>query len=501
LLAFGNSTEKSLKYFQFVRLLEEIMPRLEGARVQKIYQPGDYCVQIELYTGKETEYLTVRNRPGLVSLYLSPERSGPKGAAASDLSIKLRSRLSGAVCIKASRVEGDRILELAFSPSPGGSFLVIELFGIGANMYLLDETRKVAAVLDHKAAVSRGMAAGREYIAPDPPPQLQSQKNDEKDPVGALMERENLDSYNAAAGRYYESLAAGDSLERYRSGIRKELNRELKRLEKLVAEQRKNLDNDKKAAWNRECGEILAANFRNIRRGQYQVRLPDFYTAGGELRVIPLDESMTPQQNVERYFKKSRKLENAAAFARKSLKQHLPEIEKIRGHLEQLDKAEDSESVAAVADAAGIVIPSGGDKTTKKKSRARHQPYRRFAAIDGSEILVGKGGRDNDELTFRIARGRDMWFHVSGAAGSHVVLRSDGDEVNSEALLDAASLAVQYSSVKHEERAEVDYTRVKHVSRPPRSAPGLVVMADRKTVRIKVDRSRLNRLHKNRPAS
>jgi predicted ribosome quality control (RQC) complex YloA/Tae2 family protein len=489
-----------LKYYQFTRLVTEIIPRLEGARVQKIFQPAEFCVQIELYTGQATEYLTVRTRPGMVSLYLAPARTGPKGEAASDLCMKLRHGLANTICTGAVQTPGDRVLELAFGQAPDEHSLVIELFGVGGNLYLLDSSRRVAALLDHKAAAARGLAMGRTYAPPPQPEQTQAEPG-EDDPIARLMARENLPSYNAAVAHLYEDLAADDSLERQRSSVRRELVRERKRLEKLISEQNKNIEQAGKAPWLRECGEMLAANFNQIKRGMYQAKLPDFYTGRGQLRTIPLDEALTPQQNLERYFKKSRKLESAAEFAHEALQEAVPALEKVSELLARLDAAAGRSEIDEVAVEAGVSTPDAPAKARKKRIVQRHQPYRRFVAADGSEILVGKGGKDNDELTFKIARGKDVWLHVSGSAGSHVVLRctDGGVEPGHEALLDAACLALQYSSIKNEERADVDYTRRKHVSRPPRSAPGLVVLADRRTLHVKQDRARLERLNKTRP--
>ncbi|MBW7995155.1 MAG: DUF814 domain-containing protein [Candidatus Glassbacteria bacterium] len=486
-----------MKYYQFARLIGEIIPRLEGARAQKVFQPGDFCVQVELYTGERTEYLTVRTRPGQVALYLAAARSGARGEAASDLAMKLRSRLSGAVCVKAAQAPGDRVLRLDFHSAAGESVVVIELFGIGGNLYLLDEQGKVAAVLDHKAASSRNLLPGAGYGFPEPPPETSSAPTGKLDPIAQLCEKEGLESYNRAAELYYEQIASGDSLERDRAGVRRVLSRRRKRLQKLLDDFRMALDQADKADWYRECGEILAANFKNVSRGQSHVRLPDFYAAKqDQLRDIPLVEKLPPQHNMERYFRKSRKLKCAAAYALEHMDRAERDLNRVVELEASLEKAESREELEQVARDAGLDSVESSGRSRGRKTQERRQPYRKFTAADGSVIMVGRGDRDNNELTFKIANGRDLWLHAADSAGSHVVLVC-GREGNwsHEALLDAAQLAAHYSSLKGEPAVDVSYTRRKHLSRPPNAAPGLVTMADRKTIRVRIDRKRLARLH------
>ncbi|MFH1071558.1 MAG: NFACT RNA binding domain-containing protein, partial [Candidatus Glassbacteria bacterium] len=127
-------------------------------------------------------------------------------------------------------------------------------------------------------------------------------------------------------------------------------------------------------------------------------------------------------------------------------------------------------------------------------------PYRRFRALDGSLILVGRGPSENDELTFHVANGRDLWLHVAGATGSHVVLSCPPEGgYSEEALLDAAHLAAFFSGLRSEPAADVDYTLRKNVSKPPGLPPGRAVIASRRTLHLRIDRERLDRLLGRRP--
>ena len=155
-----------VKYYQFKKMMDEIIPQLKGARAQKVFQPDDFSLQVELYTGGQTRYLTICTRPGQVALYLATGRKGAKGEAASGLAMKLRSRRGGTMCAGAVQAPGDRVLRLDFTSSAGKCALVIELFGVGGNIFLLDERERVIAVMNHRASSSRGLPPGEEYSLP-----------------------------------------------------------------------------------------------------------------------------------------------------------------------------------------------------------------------------------------------------------------------------------------------------------------------------------------------
>jgi predicted ribosome quality control (RQC) complex YloA/Tae2 family protein len=110
-------------------------------------------------------------------------------------------------------------------------------------------------------------------------------------------------------------------------------------------------------------------------------------------------------------------------------------------------------------------------------------------------VLVGRNSRENEELTFGLARGHDLWLHASGVPGSHVVLRLEkGAEARRESLLDAATLALQYSDLRKSGQGEVLYAYRKHVRKPRAAKPGLVTVTQDKHLYVKLDQKRLKRL-------
>ncbi len=144
--------------------------------------------------------------------------------------------------------------------------------------------------------------------------------------------------------------------------------------------------------------------------------------------------------------------------------------------------------------APGVGAPSPPEPRPRARA-AERLPYRSFVSCDGFPILVGRGARENDQLTLRFARGNDLWMHVSGSPGSHVVIRvPQGKSVPLETLLDAAALAVQYSPRRGRNGIEVVYTPAKNVRKPRGAAPGLVTFAGGRSLKPDHDAARLKRL-------
>ena len=149
----------------------------------------------------------------------------------------------------------------------------------------------------------------------------------------------------------------------------------------------------------------------------------------------------------------------------------------------------EAEAVAAGLQSAPQVVPSAPARVEPRL------PYLRFQALRGSEIRVGRSARENDQLTFREARGNDLWLHTADAPGSHVVLRLEkGTEPDDEETLDAAHLAVHFSPLRGVPRADVHVARRKEVHKPRTAPAGLETLSGGKTVRLRLEPERLARL-------
>ncbi|MCD6363413.1 MAG: NFACT family protein [Synergistetes bacterium] len=209
-------------------------------------------------------------------------------------------------------------------------------------------------------------------------------------------------------------------------------------------------------------GEIILANISFIKKGEREASLLNPYT--GELETIRLDPSLSPAMNAQKLFKEASKLKRGVKKAREELARVEMEIAK----LDAID---------------------GIEKVTKEKREKKEQksslPFREFD-YKGWKILVGKGAKSNELLTFKKASPEDIWLHVRGSPGSHVVVRNPwGSELPGDVLEFAASLAAYYSKARMNAKVPVDYTLVKYVKRHPSGKRGAVLVRNQNTIWVR----------------
>ncbi len=289
-----------------------------------------------------------------------------------------------------------------------------------------------------------------------------------------------------------------------RKAIRTALKRGTKKCEKLEQE----LQECAKADYYLECGEIIKANLQSVKRGTDKVELPDMYYPG-ESRVIELDPYLKPLDNAKKYFKRQRKLNKGKEKIEKQLSltvQLNQEIEELLNEYLAWEEevAADVSPVELFAEKAGeLKIHVAGleeKKPVVSKRKADPEGVRIFESYDGMKVYVGKSARDNDNLSIRMARGNDWWFHVAGVQGSHVVVRLESKQqglaLPQETLLDAATLAVYYSKARKATRADVHYTQAKNIRKAKKAPAGQVIVNNGKTLNVRIEEERLDRLLK-----
>ena len=132
-------------------------------------------------------------------------------------------------------------------------------------------------------------------------------------------------------------------------------------------------------------------------------------------------------------------------------------------------------------------------KFSKKKVKLTSKPLH-YISSDGYHMYVGKNNLQNDELTFSFANGNDWWFHAKQMPGSHVILKTEGQEVPDRAFEEAARLAAYYSKGREQDKVEIDYIQKKHVKKPVGAKPGFVVYYTNYSMVIDTDISGLKEL-------
>jgi predicted ribosome quality control (RQC) complex YloA/Tae2 family protein len=249
-----------------------------------------------------------------------------------------------------------------------------------------------------------------------------------------------------------------------------------------------------------ERGELLKTVLREVPPKANSVFARNWFADGAPEVEIPLDPALTPAANLNRIFARYRKLVRTREDAEGRLLtmwEQISTLDDLLARATAASNAEALERLASEARQAGLRPRQQQHVSSTSEADGPRLPYRRFVAIDGAEIRLGRGAADNDALTFRHARGGDLFLHAHDVPGSHVILRERqrGAPPHPEALLDAATLAAWHSKARGEPVIDVMYTPRKHVRKPKGAAAGRVSVAAVKTVAVRVDQGRLARLY------
>lgn len=237
-------------------------------------------------------------------------------------------------------------------------------------------------------------------------------------------------------------------------------------------------------------GELINTYGYNVEPGAKSLEAINYYT--NEPVTIPLDDTLTPQENAQKYFEKYGKLKRTYEALSELTIQVKQEIEHLESILTALDIAMQEEDLAQIREElveSGYIRRKGGSKKIKITSRPFH-----YLSSDGFHIYVGKNNLQNDELTFKFATGGDWWFHAKQIPGSHVVLKTEGAEVPDRAFEEAARLAAYYSKGRGQDKVEIDYIQKKHVKKPAGAKPGFVVYYTNYSMAIDTDITALKEL-------
>ena len=218
-------------------------------------------------------------------------------------------------------------------------------------------------------------------------------------------------------------------------------------------------------------GELINAYGYGLEAGSKELECLNYYT--NEEVKIPLDPTMTPQENSQKYFAKYNKQKRTYEALTELIQETSDDIKYLESLSNALDIALSEPDLAQIKEE---LIQSGyvRRKFTKKKVKITSKPLH-YISSDGYHMYVGKNNLQNEELTFQFANGNDWWFHAKGTAGSHVIVKTNGDELPDRTFEEAGKLAAHYSKNRGNDKVEIDYIEKKHVKKPNGSKPGFVV--------------------------
>lgn len=301
----------------------------------------------------------------------------------------------------------------------------------------------------------------------------------------------HCDSANALLDSFF---AAADRSERTKQRARdllKLLMNSYERVSRRIELQKKELAECGEREVFRVCGDLLNANIYKLEKGQTKAELEDFYT--GEMRVIQLDARLTPAQNAQKYYNEYRKLDTAEKMLTELIAKGEQELVYIDSVFDAVSRTEGEAELAEIRRELREQGYLRGGVKADEKVKKQSEPLK-FRSADGFEILVGRNNVQNDRLTLKTAKATDIWLHTQGIAGSHVIIRTEGQEVPEQTLFQAAQLAAFHSKGRESSQVPVDYTAVKFVKKPAGAKPGMVIFTNNKTLFVAPDEELVNSL-------
>lgn len=297
-------------------------------------------------------------------------------------------------------------------------------------------------------------------------------------------------SYDAALEEFYHATASRNLTGAAHSDLKRQLEQVLDRLRakrtKITRELEKSLGHEEE----RIQGEILTAFASQVEPGSRQVTLPNFYE-DNRPETIQLNPDKTAIENAQDFFRRAKKRKRAVQLLEGERTAVKHDIEYLEGCLLIVDDAElkELEELRMELVQQEFLRARRKERHNPKKTANSASKYMRLQSSDGYQILVGRNNSQNDMLTFRRSQADDLWFHVKDQPGSHVVVRSSGEEVPTTTIEEAAVVAAYFSKGRDSSNVAVDYTRIRHVWKPSGARPGFALYKEQKTLFVTPHRS------------
>lgn len=294
------------------------------------------------------------------------------------------------------------------------------------------------------------------------------------------MNAEHLNDYDrksfTTAGElldeYYYELDNKNKINQRVASLIKSINTKIDRDKKKVEKQRDELLNAESRDKYRIYGELILSNLHKIPEN-HKLAVINYYDPEQKEIIIPLDPKLNLSQNSQKFFKRYNKLKKAEEELEKLIDSALNEISYLENILFSIEECETTDDLN---DIYNELISEGLMKRKSKVNKSKEtRPLTTFISSAGHEILVGKNNIQNDMITFKIGKKEDYWFHAKNMPGSHVIIRTNGDELTDEEYMEAARIAAFYSKGKNSGTVEVDYTKKSNVKKPANAKPGFVI--------------------------
>ena len=289
---------------------------------------------------------------------------------------------------------------------------------------------------------------------------------------------------------YYKDKAERDRVKQQASELIRRVENELQKNRHKLKKQEKELLATDNAEEFRQKGELLTTFLHQVPNDQDQVILDNYYT--NQPITIALDKALTPNQNAQRYFKRYQKLKEAVKY----LTDLIEETKATILYLESVETVLNQAGLEEIAEIREELIQTGFIRRRQREKIQKRKKPEQYLASDGKTIIyVGRNNLQNEELTFKIARKEELWFHAKDIPGSHVVISGNLDP-SDEVKTDAAELAAYFSQGRLSNLVQVDMIEVKKLNKPTGGKPGFVTYTGQKTLRVTPDPEKIASMKK-----
>ena len=535
-------------------MVEELRAELLNGRIQKINQPFDQELVLQIRSNRQSHRLLLSAHPVFGRIQLT-ETTFENPAQPSTFIMVLRKYLQGAVIESIEQIENDRIVEITVSNKNeiGDNIqatLIIEIMGKHSNILLVDKSsHKILEVIKHIGFSQnsyRTLLPGATYIAPPSTKALNPFTIKDEKLFEILQTQEltakNIQSLFQGLGRdtafelenlltddrlsnfrkffnqetnpcltdksfscvpfstkieghfsslsqlldvFYKDKAERDRVKQQASELIRRVENELQKNRQKLKKQEKELQATENAEEFRQKGELLTTFLHQVPNDQDQVILDNYYT--NQPITISLDKALTPNQNAQKYFKRYQKLKEAVKY----LTELIEETQATILYLESVETVLNQAGLDEIAEIREELIQTGFIRRRQREKIQKRKKPEKYLASDGKTIiLVGRNNLQNEELTFKIARKEELWFHAKDIPGSHVVI-SGNLNPSDEVKTDAAELAAYYSKGRLSNLVQVDMIEVKKLNKPTGGKPGFVTYTGQKTLRVTPDSEKI----------
>jgi predicted ribosome quality control (RQC) complex YloA/Tae2 family protein len=482
-----------------------------GAKVQRIVQPDEWTLVLELYGGHDTGTATLLLccHPEFYRIHFVTLRYGGPPQPPT-LCATLRARLDGSRLVGVTQVSGDRIAELTFD---GDHRLIVELMGKHSNVMLVAPDGHVVAAAKWVGPKlsSRPIQSGQPYVLPPvldtagrlspfatkllasggvvegpTSPVLSSGNGAYPYSVATLgLSEVAKPSLSVALEQHYSWAVPASAAAALKATLSTNLDRVILAREVAIADLHNAQADSSRARSYQEQGELVLAFGQNLPPEASELVAIGY--DGAEV-TIPLDPEADFRQNAEFYFKKSKRAKGRVAFVAEQIDRlttELDTVKSLRARVETAPGLEQLLELKTVAQSSRWLNEQRHIESQKDRPFGGHR-IREVAGPGNARVLYGETAEANDYLTQRVAKPNDVWLHVRGNRSAHVVIPTANrpDRVGNELLHFAAGIAARNSAAKHSGLVAVDWTLKKYVRKPKGSAVGTVTYSMEKTLHV-----------------